>query len=141
MLFSAARYQLMFNLPATVDVQNKLLLTPCASWKPTAALTPSCHAVVSFPSLIHAGVKARSLKTCLSGRVRAGSHLQVTASSLIFSSPTAEVSLYPLKMLSFSPRIVAVRKLCLNFSISLNFQLLHLQQMSQQSWVQLCTAQ
>lgn len=40
-------------------------------------------------------------------------------------------------MLSFSPRNVAVRKLCLNFSISLNFRLLHLQQISQQSWVQL----
>lgn len=40
-------------------------------------------------------------------------------------------------MLSFSPWNVAVRKLCLSFSISLNFRLLHLLQVSQQSWVQL----
>lgn len=61
----------------------------------------------------------------------------VTDSSLIFSNPTDELSVYPLKILSFSPRNVAVRKLWLNLSISLNFRLLHLLQMSQHLWVQL----
>lgn len=95
--------------------------------------------MVSFPSLIHRRVKARSQNFWLSSAVSPASHLHITASSLslIFSNPTGEVSVYPLKMLSFSPRNVAVRKLCLNFSISLNFRLSHLLQMSQQSWVQL----
>lgn len=93
--------------------------------------------MVSFPSLIHRRVKERSLKFWLSGTASAGSYLQVTASNLIFSNPADEVSVCSLKMLSFSPRNVAVKKLCLNFSINLNFRLWHLLQMSQQSWVQL----
>lgn len=108
------------------DVENKLLLTPCASWKPTAALTPSLHAVVSFPSLIHRRVKPRSLKTSGSAvqSEQAHTYRSLPAVCLWFSAtPLIEVSVYPLKMLSFSPRNVAGRKLCPNFSISLNFRL------------------